>query len=380
LARQWDIFCSVVDNYGDIGVTWRLARQLVAEHGQRVSLWVDDLGAFARICPQANSSASRQEVLGVLVREWSATITIDTPIDILVEAFACQLPASIESLLRQQPQAPCWINLEYLSGESWIEGCHGLPSPQAGGLSKYFFFPGFTEHTGGLLREADLLRRRDTFQADREAQAQFLLHLGVTRQPGTRLISFFTYENAALAPWLDALCDGPQSIQLLVPESRILPDLARWAGAPLEVGKPRRHRQIEIHIIPFVSQQDYDRLLWCCDLNIVRGEDSFIRAQWAGRPMLWHIYPQDEDAHIAKLEAFLDHYLGDLPPPTADALRSLWLAWNRAQLPPEPWNASMLDDPSWLSHARAWCEHLSAQQDLATQLVAFADTHAQPRP
>ena len=26
----WDIFCSVVDNFGDIGVTWRLARQLVA--------------------------------------------------------------------------------------------------------------------------------------------------------------------------------------------------------------------------------------------------------------------------------------------------------------------------------------------------------------
>ncbi|WP_187492385.1 elongation factor P maturation arginine rhamnosyltransferase EarP, partial [Pantoea agglomerans] len=22
----WDIFCTVVDNYGDIGVTWRLAR------------------------------------------------------------------------------------------------------------------------------------------------------------------------------------------------------------------------------------------------------------------------------------------------------------------------------------------------------------------
>ncbi|GGK06797.1 elongation factor P maturation arginine rhamnosyltransferase EarP [Pseudomonas matsuisoli] len=380
MARQWDIFCSVVDNYGDIGVTWRLARQLVAEHGQRVRLWVDDLSAFARICPQADSSATRQEVLGVLVCEWSATLMIDTPIDILVEAFACQLPASIESVLRQQPQAPCWINLEYLSGESWIEGCHRLPSPQAGGLSKYFFFPGFTERTGGLLREADLLQRRDTFQADREAQDQFLSRLGVTRQPGTRLISLFTYENAALAPWLDALCDAPQPMQLLVPESRILPDLVRWAGAPLEMGKPQRHRQIEIHIIPFVSQQDYDHLLWCCDLNIVRGEDSFIRAQWAGRPMLWHIYPQDEDAHIAKLEAFLDHYQSDLPPPAADALRSLWLAWNRAQLPPEPWNASMLDDPSWLSHARAWCEHLNAQHDLATQLVAFVDTHAQPRP
>ena len=48
---QWDVFCAVVDNYGDIGVCWRLSRQLAAEHGIAVRLWVDDLKPFARLCP-----------------------------------------------------------------------------------------------------------------------------------------------------------------------------------------------------------------------------------------------------------------------------------------------------------------------------------------
>ena len=32
-ARQpllWDIFCQVIDNHGDVGVCWRLARELAA--------------------------------------------------------------------------------------------------------------------------------------------------------------------------------------------------------------------------------------------------------------------------------------------------------------------------------------------------------------
>ncbi|MBY0444112.1 MAG: elongation factor P maturation arginine rhamnosyltransferase EarP, partial [Burkholderiales bacterium] len=38
---RWDIFCRVIDNYGDIGVCWRLARQLSFEHGFAVRLMVD---------------------------------------------------------------------------------------------------------------------------------------------------------------------------------------------------------------------------------------------------------------------------------------------------------------------------------------------------
>ena len=46
MRLAWDIFCTVIDNYGDIGICWRLARQLRVDDGQRVRLWVDDLTSF----------------------------------------------------------------------------------------------------------------------------------------------------------------------------------------------------------------------------------------------------------------------------------------------------------------------------------------------
>lgn len=153
MRATWDIFCSVVDNYGDIGVTWRLARQLVAEHGLAVRLWVDDLTAFVRLCPQADSQLLRQVQQGVEVCAWSADWQAVEPSDVVIEAFACELPAAYIAAMARRERKVLWLNLDYLSAEDWVEGCHGLPSMQSNGLSKFFFFPGFTPGSGGLLRE-----------------------------------------------------------------------------------------------------------------------------------------------------------------------------------------------------------------------------------
>jgi uncharacterized repeat protein (TIGR03837 family) len=69
-----------------------------------------------------------------------------------------------------------------------------------------------------------------------------------------------------------------------------------------------------LHVIPFIAQDDHDKLLWSCDINFVRGEDSSVRAQWAARPFVWHLYPQSEQAHLAKLRAFTDRYAVDWTP------------------------------------------------------------------
>ena len=230
MKATWDIFCSVVDNYGDIGVTWRLARQLVAEHGLAVRLWVDDLGAFVRLCPQADAQAQRQSQQGVEVCWWGGDWQATAPADVVIEAFACELPAAYIVAMAARKQKVLWLNLEYLSAEEWVEGCHGLPSLQSNGLSKFFFFPGFTAGSGGLLRERELLQQRRAFQADSGARDEFLSSIGVTPVPGARLISLFAYENAALASWLDVLAVDAQASQLLVPEGRILADLQAWLG------------------------------------------------------------------------------------------------------------------------------------------------------
>ena len=369
---RWDIFCSVVDNYGDIGVTWRLARQLAAEQGHVVRLWVDELGAFARLCPEASVNAERQHWSGVEVRLWAEPFPAVEPAQVVIEAFACQLPPSYVAAMAASGTRRLWLNLEYLSAEDWVAGCHGLPSPQPGGLQKFFFFPGFVEGTGGLLREADLLARRRTFQADAQAQQAFLQSLGVVREVGARLISLFAYENAGLAGWMDALAADPQPTQLLVPLGKILADLQAWLGeAQLAPGDNRRRGNLLIHVLPFVAQDDYDRLLWCCDFNAVRGEDSFVRAQWAGRPLLWHIYPQEEGAHWDKLEAFLTIYSADLMPEVTAVQAEFWRAWNSGEGMETAWAALLKAWPLLQRHAEQWCDQQAARADLATALEQF---------
>lgn len=369
---SWDIFCSVVDNYGDIGVTWRLARQLVAEQGFAVRLWVDDLAVFYRICPTADQQAVQQIQDGVEVRDWPHAWPTIEAADVVIEAFACQLPTAYIEAMAARARPSLWLNLEYLSAEDWVGGCHGLPSLQSRGLHKFFFFPGFSAATGGLLREADLLQRRLAFERDGLPRQQFLQRLGVVPQANARLISLFAYENTGLASWLDALAASNQNTHLVVPVGRIVGDLQRWLVVDaLPVGEVQVRGSLTVQVLPFVSQDDYDQLLWSCDFNAVRGEDSFVRAQWAGRPLLWQIYPQAEDAHLDKLEAFLALYCQGLSAAASAALQAQWQAWNSAADMQQSWQALLAVWPELTAHAQNWAQQQAKQADLATALALF---------
>jgi uncharacterized repeat protein (TIGR03837 family) len=204
------------------------------------------------------------------------------------------------------------------------------------------------------------------------AQEAFLLSLGVVRETGARLISLFAYENAGLAGWLDVLAADTQLTQLLVPQGKVIGGLQAWLGeALLEPGDQRRRGNVQIHVLPFVAQDDYDCLLWCCDLNAVRGEDSFIRAQWAGRPLLWHIYPQEEGAHWNKLEAFLALYGDELPVEASAVHAALWRAWNAGEGMEEAWLELQNAWPALQQHAEHWCDLQAGRPDLATALEQF---------
>ncbi|WP_460122660.1 elongation factor P maturation arginine rhamnosyltransferase EarP [Pseudomonas sp. S2_C03] len=375
MKTRWDIFCTVVDNFGDIGVTWRLARQLVAEHSLAVRLWVDDLRAFERLCPGIDIHATQQWQEGVDVRHWPAdwlpTDVADAS-DVVIAAFACQLPSAYMDAMAARDKAPLWMNLDYLSAEDWVIGCHGLPSVKYKNVQKYFFFPGFQVGTGGLLRERGLLEQRRQFQQSSEAQREFLLSLGIHPAQDAQLISLFAYENPGLASWLDVMAADALPTHLLVPEGRILGDVQRWLGVDgLAPGAVHRRESVTVQVLPFVRQDQYDRLLWSCDFNAVRGEDSFVRAQWAGRPLLWHIYRQDEDIHLDKLEAFLTLYTRGLSAPAREAISGLWRAWNGGHAVADQWQVTRKHWPELQKHADAWCLEQASRADLAAALVQF---------
>ena len=368
-----DIFCTVVDNYGDIGVCWRLARQLANEHGLSVRLWVDDLRSFGKLCPELDAGLSEQRCRGVDVRHWPATFPAVEPADLVIEAFACRLPQSyVETMAAREPK-PVWLNLEYLSAEDWVEGCHKLPSPHPSlPLTKYFFFPGFTDKTGGLLLEHDLLARRDAFQGDTGVQERYWRSLGVReRMAGEVRVSLFSYENEAMEALLGCWEQGEQPVTCLMPEGRSLPQVAAFFGQSTgKAGDIWQRGRLRVHVLPFVEQERYDELLWACDVNFVRGEDSCVRAQWASKPYIWHIYPQHDGVHLEKLEALRARYTSGLPPEAAQAVRDLWLAWNGGQDIVEAWKRFELQRETLAAHGVEWARRL-ARNNIALNLLDF---------
>lgn len=354
-----DLFCEVIDNYGDAGVCWRLARSL-AQAGCAVTLWIDDPDRLRRLRPQIDVALETQPIDGFVLRRWCEPAYAGA--DIVISAFGCRLPDDVLAAMVRQIPPPAWINLEYLSAEEWVEGSHGLPSPHPRlPLTQHFFFPGFTPRTGGLIREAGLEAARDAFGApERKA---LLARLGIEVPPDALLVSLFCYPAAPLMALLAAMRSGPRVV-CVVPEG--VTPLAPPPGQSVTEGA------LTLHGLPFLEPDAYDRLLWSCDLNFVRGEDSAIRAQWARRPFLWQLYPQQEAAHLEKMQAFLGRYTEALDPGVAAELELCFRAWNGDPTATLDWPALVALLPLLQAHGAIWQRHLSSLPDLGTSLIEFA--------
>lgn len=359
-----DIFCVVVDNYGDAGVCWRLARQLAEEYDWQVRLWIDQPTLLDWLAPDHAQSP-------VTIVPWPDNLlpdeSIDSPADVVIEAFACELPASYVEAMARRRVPPLWINLEYLSAESWVAGCHGLPSPHPKlPLTKLFMIPGFDERSAGLLREQNLLDQHNHF-----SPADWWPSVGGAPATGQLSISLFAYENTAVGALLDAWSMGESSVLCLVPESRILDSVAAALGCTMVPGDTCARGGLELRVLPFVRQEAYDDLLAACDINFVRGEDSLVRAIWAGKPFVWHIYKQEDDAHLVKLDAFLDRYCTGLPAPAANAIRHFWHGWNQGIVDSAAWRAFVAILPELGEHTLRWRDQLAKQIDQASFLAEF---------
>lgn len=333
---RWSLFCRVIDNYGDAGFCLRLAREL-RTRGEQVDLFIDD--------PTPLSWMQAGDADPLPAQPWPAEQA--PPLgEVVIEAFGCELPAVVQAAIASSPRPPRWINLEYLSAESYVERSHGLPSPvmsgPARGQVKRFCYPGFSAATGGLLIERSLGAQQAAHRAEDWLRAQGL------PTDERRRVSLFCYPGAPLPALFEALADRPTVV--LACGNPALP--------PLPPG-------LQVHRLPLLSQADYDRLLWSCDLNLVRGEDSFVRAQLAGRPLLWQLYPQDDAARRAKLDAFLARY------PLPDQARAAWAAWN-GFAPASALKLGLDDLAGAEAAALSWREQLLAGVELVTTLQAWA--------
>lgn len=353
IKPSWDIFCKIVDNFGDIGICWRLAKQLQTEYGLQVTLWIDDFSVARKIITTLDTEKNWCLIDSICIAKWDEYADFNIAAEVVIEAFACTLPLTYLNAMQQKKSK--WVNLEYLSAELWVASFHGKPSPQNNGLIRYFFFPGFTETTGGLIRESNLLEFQKNANANKNLK-----------------ISLFCYPHAPIFDLLTGLSTSKITIDCYVPASSILPKIANFFGRDsINIGETLHNKSLNLHILPFLNQVDYDQLLYDSDLNFVRGEDSLVRAIWAGNPFIWQPYLQENNTHITKLHAFLSEFYAD-----SDEKQLVYEThdyWSSANLPLSSILAYLNALPNIKNDTLQRTCLLSKQTDLATKLVDFCN-------
>ncbi|WBF65707.1 MAG: elongation factor P maturation arginine rhamnosyltransferase EarP [Candidatus Kinetoplastibacterium crithidii] len=362
-----DIFCKVIDNYGDIGFSWRLANDLANNYNCVVRLIVDNLTTFSSIRSEINPSSKYQVIDNITILDWNSDHVLKIkPAELIIETFSCNIPdAYMQKIIKNKS---CWLTIEYLTAESWIEDYHLLPSKTSNNSDKFFFFPGFNNKTGGLILEPNLIKTRNVFQQSLSSQISFLKTLGLDNslleERSNKIFCYlFCYNTTPIT-------DIIKGFKKLYKEIVILANL----GNPiLEFAKYYNNEMIKIIKIPFVNQNDFDKLLWSMDINFVRGEDSFIRAIWSGRPLVWNIYKQKDNIHINKLDCWIDIY----NPPSS--VKQLIYSWNQNNSNPliKSVQESFSDQNwiKWQEHAKNWSDNQSQQSSLSYRLLKFCTKH-----
>ena len=381
------LFCRVIDNFGDIGVSWRLARQLQQEQGLQVVLWVDDVQALQALLPEVDIQARHACYEGITVLQWQEAFVTDlmqeTPVaDMVIETFACDVPDAVRLWMVGKPIL--WLNLEYLTAETWVDDVHLLPSLQGNGVKKYFFCPGFSDKTGGVSYEQALLAQERPVNS--EKQLQLRQQFGLPTFADSVHVYVFGYADAMWPKWLRMWRDGTKKTVVWLAQGGLLADLQNHfpeLNALQQVGDKVCLQQVTVCLVSFVAQSKFDQVLQAADMSVVRGEDSVLRALWQGRVFWWQIYRQEDNAHHVKLQAFWQRCQTHGQGLQAVCDEAVWQAHQalsdelngvrelgdaeRAQA----WTTVLQQQAQLMAVLQMWRAQLWQQQSLATQLANF---------
>lgn len=281
-----DIFCQVIDNYGDVGVAYRLAREFKRVYPNKKLRFVINQ------IEELNLIRKSENIEVILYKDISK---IENSADLIIESFGCEIPK--EYMDKALKNAKLIINLEYFSAEKWVDDFHLQESFLGGNLKKYFFIPGLSEKSGGILLDNEFLERKKKVEANKE----YYLEKFEIKEKYDLIGSIFSYEKN-FDSLIEELKKLDKKIILLILSEKTQKNFIKYFD------NGNNYDKIKFVKLPFFTYDKYEELLALCDFNLVRGEDSFVRALLLGKPFLWHIYPQDENTHIKKLESFLEKY------------------------------------------------------------------------
>lgn len=342
---MFNIFCDVIDNYGDAGVCLRLCRDLTKKNFH-VNFFCNDLIALQKIL-------SFQDIDNSLlsIKDWPNEENYESS-TVVIQAFSVRLPKFLYTKFKEDKSLV--INLEYLTAEPFAEYCHKLAS-YSDNIECFFFFPGFTNKTGGVVIE------------------DFIKNLKKNENNNVDSITLFSYENPEVKFIFSLLNDLNKHFKIHVFEGKPLDNFNLQTSNHLKVGKSLQIDNLTFIGEKMVSQNKYDEFLSSSFINMVRGEDSIVRAMIIGRPFLWHIYPQDEDAHKGKINALFDVmklYCSDKD--AVENLRSLTLKYNGFEQNISDFNFNEFIE-KWIKISKEWSDHILSLGSLTDNLLSFVN-------
>ena len=281
-----DIFCQVIDNYGDVGVAYRLAREFKRVYPNKKLRFVINK------TEELNLIRKSEDIEIILYKDISK---IENSADLIIESFGCEIPKKyMDKALKNSKLI---INLEYFSAEKWVDDFHLQESFLGGNLKKYFFIPGLSKKSGGILLDNEFLERKKQVEENRE----YYLEKFKIKEKYDLIGSVFSYEKN-FDSLIKELKKLDKKVLLLILSEKTQKNFIKYFD------NSNNYDKIKAVKLPFFTYDKYEELLSLCDFNLVRGEDSFVRALLLGKPFLWHIYPQEENIHIQKLNSFLEKY------------------------------------------------------------------------
>lgn len=360
----FDIFCDLIDNYGDAGFCWRLACELVNRFNCSVRFWIKDTDFVLNFTPDL------KKIKKINIFKWGENFPPDNIFsDFVLAGFSCKLPKNVIKKIKEEIKKPVLINIEYLSAESWVEEFHGKQSfNQNHKMKSFFYFPGFSFTTGGLLREKLILEFKKNIN---EKKIYFSRKFNYFKTDDIFTVFIFSYDKPWIKLLLNLWINSQNSVRLVVIDKLIIKNISSALDFDFKKPGSYQFKNLEIVFLPFLSHDDFDLLLNISDLNLVRGEDSLVRALWAKKPFLWDIYKQENGSHFKKLFAFNKILTDKWPLNLAELYCDLSLKWNTGEFSEKDWNILIKKINLFKNNIEIFSEFLQQQDDMATSLMRF---------
>lgn len=313
------VLCKVVDNFGDIGVVWRLCCQLSNQikkenFTSKINLIVDDLASFNKICNSVDSNKSFQIVENINIFNWNdEKLCYDEfskndgeNLSVILEVFQCGRPSWMEKILFEEKlnRTVQIIMIDYLTAEKYAEDFHCLQSlTRSSKVQKVNFMPGFTNKTGGLIIDSEWEHFCD--------------------YKNNKTLLCFTYDRN----W-DALANACK-------KSNYIEKVLIAPGKGFESLKKSFHfikdSNLKIEELSFMNQNEWDKMLKNCGVLFIRGEESMSRACLSGIPFVWHAYPQSDEYQLIKVRALLERMSVHFSVEDFRIIEKVWILINSAE-------------------------------------------------